>query len=228
MAQDALQLRVSLIQFPGSNCDWDCIDSLKRHFSLDVRPIWHSETNLGKTDAIILPGGFSYGDYLRSGSIAAMSPIMQEVRKFVDKGGPVIGICNGFQILTETRILPGALLKNAGGKFICSNENVSIEDCKSVQTPSLKIGSTLNIPIAHGEGNYFIDAVGLSELKDNGQVLLRYQDNPNGSIDNIAGITSNSGRVWGMMPHPERATDKILGGSEDGLVLWKAFFEACL
>jgi phosphoribosylformylglycinamidine synthase len=204
------------------------VDGLKRHFDVDVQSVWHTEKSLPKSDAIILPGGFSYGDYLRGGSIASMSPIMSEVKSFVTAGGPVIGICNGFQVLTESGILPGVLLKNNSGRFRCSNERLVVSSDSQIRTASLKPVDELDIPVAHGEGNYFISAEGLIKLKDNGQILFRYKDNPNGSVDDIACITSENGRVWGMMPHPERAMDKLIGGSKDGLAIWKAFFEACL
>lgn len=222
-----LKHRIGLVQFLGSNCDWDCIDSLKRHFGIDVITIWHTETSLPKLDGLILPGGFSYGDFLRSGSLASHTKIMAAVKDFVKKGGPVIGICNGFQILTESHILPGALLKNVSGTFICKYQTL-----KGAEGPSgfHKVFSNkdFEIPIAHGEGRYFIDNEGLKKLKDNGQILFRYEENPNGSVDDIAGIVSENGRVIGMMPHPERATDKLIGGSDDGLTILKAFLESCL
>lgn len=206
--------RIGLIRFPGSNCDADCIDSLQRHFSLSATIISHRETELPPLDAIVLPGGFSYGDYLRAGALAALSPIMNEVASFHERGGAIIGICNGFQILCETRLLPGVLLDNAGGRFICRWAPLSFE-----KGPRRFI----RLPIAHGQGRYYAQGETLVKMQDNGQILMRYEsENPNGSIDAIAGITSKDGRIWGLMPHPERACDAILGG-EDGLFVWERF-----
>lgn len=226
--QLAKDIQVTLIQFPGSNCDWDCLDSLQRKYQIDVNVVWHDETQLPKTDAIILPGGFSYGDYLRGGALAAGSPIVREVKSFAKSGGPIIGICNGFQVLTETQLLPGVLLKNELGRFICRNVDLSVNETVHCQTSLKEHNEPLNIPIAHGEGRYFIDQDGHQSLRDKGQILLQYVDNPNGSVGSIAGIVSENGRIWGMMPHPERATDRIMGGSEDGIAIWNAFFEACM
>ncbi len=223
--------RIGLVQFPGSNCDMDCFDVFERHFGLKLTPIWHTETSLPEVNAIILPGGFSYGDYLRSGALASHSPVMASVKQFVDKGGPVAGICNGFQILTESHLLPGALLRNAGRKFICKFVDLATAAGDSTYQRTLH-GRVSRVPIAHGEGRFYIDKAGLSKLKDKGQIVFRYADehgdttgaaNPNGATDNIAGIVSENGRVLGMMPHPERATDKILGGSTDGLAIFEAF-----
>ena len=227
---------VGLIQFPGSNCDADCVDTLKRHFGLETTLVWHTEKTLPKLDAVILPGGFSYGDYLRSGALASHSPVMASVKEFVKKGGPVIGICNGFQILTESHLLPGALLRNASREFICKYVHLQGQTGNSVYS-SMMAGKTLSMPIAHGEGRYYIDPEGLKKLNDKGQVVFRYaavdgkvsdESNPNGATEHIAGIASENGRVFGMMPHPERATDVVMGGSNDGLQVWKAFFASFL
>lgn len=227
---------VGLIQFPGSNCDMDCVDTMRRHFGIETKLVWHTEAGLPKLDAVILPGGFSYGDYLRSGALASHSPVMAAVKEFVQKGGPVIGICNGFQILTESHLLPGALLRNSNRQFICKYVGLAGQHGSSVYS-SMLAGKTLSIPIAHGEGRYYIDADGLKKLNDRGQVVFRYADrsgtvsadtNPNGSLENIAGIVSENGRVFGLMPHPERATDVVMGGSADGLLVWKAFFASFL
>ncbi len=215
--------RIGLVQFPGSNCDMDCIDTFKRHFDLALLPVWHTESSLPQLDAVILPGGFSYGDYLRSGALASHSPIMAAVKSFASRGGAVAGICNGFQILTESHLLPGALLRNGKRKFLCQFEDLVTGEGSSAYHQALA-GKTSRVPIAHGEGRYYIDADGLKRLHDQGQVVFRYKNGaPNDAVDDIAGIVSENGRVMGMMPHPERAADAILGGSDDGLAIWKAF-----
>jgi phosphoribosylformylglycinamidine synthase subunit PurQ / glutaminase len=219
--------RISLVQFPGSNCDMDCLDAMKRHFGVDLQAVWHTEASLPQTDAVILPGGFSYGDYLRSGALASHSPIMASVKTFASRGGPVIGICNGFQILTESHLLPGALLRNAHRKFVCRFVDLATAAGTSTYQKTLA-GKTSRIPVAHGEGRYYIDTDGLKRLKDKGQIAFKYVDNPNGSLDDIAGIVSENGRVMGMMPHPERATDQVLGGSKDGLGILEAFLASFL
>jgi phosphoribosylformylglycinamidine synthase I len=223
--------RVAMLQFPGSNCDADCIDTLSRHFSIKVQPVWHTETSLPATDGIIIPGGFSFGDYLRSGALATHSPVMAAVRDFALKGGAVIGICNGFQILTESRLLPGALLRNASRRFICAWTELGVDKGQSTyhQQMAKKI---LRVPIAHGEGRFYASAETLRQLEGEGQIVFRYVDstgrpteaaNPNGAVGNIAGIVSANGRVLGLMPHPERATDMLMGQSADGLAIWQAF-----
>ncbi|HCD52848.1 MAG TPA: phosphoribosylformylglycinamidine synthase I [Balneolaceae bacterium] len=221
-----------VIVFPGSNCDHDAYHALKHVMNADVKFLWHKDTDLSDIDFLIVPGGFSYGDYLRSGAIARFSPIMQEVVKFAEKGGPVMGICNGFQILLEAGLIPGAMMHNNKLRFVCKSVNIRVENTESMFTSHLKKGQVLNIPVSHGEGNYFIDDDGLKALNDNNQVLFRYTDaegnltdeaNFNGSRDSIAGITNVGGNVLGMMPHPERAMEKILG-SEDG----KPIFDSIL
>jgi phosphoribosylformylglycinamidine synthase len=216
-------LRIGVMQFPGSNCDADCIDSLQRHFGIKAIALWHQEKSLPKLDGIVIPGGFSFGDYLRSGALAAHAPIMNEIKMFADRGGSILGICNGFQILVESQILPGVLLRNLSRTFICRDVNL-IDDKKR----------KLKMPIAHGEGRYWIDEVGLSRLEQSGLIAFRYVDeaggfsangNPNGSVANIAGVFSESKKVLGLMPHPERATDVLMGGSADGLVILKEFLE---
>lgn len=221
-----------VVVFPGSNCDHDAYHAMKHVMNSDVKFLWHKETDLSGVDFLIVPGGFSYGDYLRSGAIARFSPIMQEVVKFAEKGGPVMGICNGFQILLEAGLIPGAMMHNEKLKFVCKNVFIRTESTDSIFTSGLKEGQVLDIPVSHGEGNYFIDGDGLKSLQDNDQVLFRYCDangkltqeaNFNGSIDHIAGICNKGRNVLGMMPHPERAMEKLLG-SVDG----KPIFESIL
>lgn len=235
-----LSSKIGLIQFPGSNCDMDCADILQRHFGISVTLIWHTETKLPKVDGVIIPGGFSYGDYLRSGGLAAHAHIMDDVKAFAKKGGAVIGICNGFQILTEAGLLPGALLKNLSRKFICHHVYLTAAKGSSSYHEQFK-GCRFSNPIAHGDGRYYISDDGLKELEDHDQIVFRYSDkegeiteeaNPNGSVGNIAGIVSKNGRVLGMMPHPERAADDLLslvdGANHDGLKIWSAFLSSCL
>lgn len=221
-----------VIVFPGSNCDHDAYHAMKHVLGCETKFLWHKDTDLSGIDFLIVPGGFSYGDYLRSGAIARFSPIMQEVVKFAEKGGPVMGICNGFQILLEAGLIPGAMMHNHKLRFVCKNVFIRCETTESLFTNSLQKGQVFDIPVSHGEGNYFIDQDGLKSLQDNDQVLFRYSDangeltesaNFNGSIDHIAGITNTGRNVLGMMPHPERAMEKILG-SEDG----KPIFESIL
>jgi phosphoribosylformylglycinamidine synthase len=227
--------RVGILQFPGSNCDMDCISVFRRHFNIDLIKIWHEETALPNVQGLIIPGGFSYGDYLRSGSLASHSPIMKQVQGFAADGGSIIGICNGFQILTESHLLPGILLRNLSRKFICKPVNLRVEDGESRYHRG-QLGNNLTIPIAHGEGRYYIDTAGLKSLIDNQQIVFKYaspsgavsQDsNPNGSLESIAGICSKNGRVLGLMPHPERATDVLLG-SDNGLLVWRSFLATFL
>jgi len=223
-------MKFGVITFPGSNCDQDMLYVLRAKLEQDAVSLWHKDTDLQCADVIVLPGGFSYGDYLRSGAIAKFSPIMQEVVQHAKKGGFVVGICNGFQILTECGLLPGALLHNEQRKFICKNVYITPTTTASALTENLKLGEAYKIPIAHGEGRYFAHAQTLSELQENDQILFQYcradgkvtpDFNPNGSSLNIAGITNKTRNVFGMMPHPERAADSELN-STDGLLLFES------
>jgi phosphoribosylformylglycinamidine synthase len=226
-------MKFGVVVFPGSNCDQDSIYVLETILGQEVVKLWHKDHDLQGVDFIILPGGFSFGDYLRSGAIARFSPIMQEVIQFANKGGYVMGICNGFQILAEAGLVPGALLHNSSRKFICRNIHLKAETNNSIITRSVGLEKALKIPIAHGEGNYFADADTLKRLNDNDQVLFRYCDesgnvtaesNPNGSIENIAGVCNEGRNVFGLMPHPERAADSILG-NQDGLGIFESILK---
>ena len=223
-------MKFGVVIFPGSNCDEDIIHVLGKIMGQQVVRLWHKDHDLQGVDFIILPGGFSFGDYLRSGAIARFSPIMQEVIQFANKGGYVMGICNGFQILTEAGLLPGALLHNKHRKFICHNIYMKPQTAKSLITAQIDPQRALKIPVAHGEGNYFADAELLKQLNDNDQVLFRYCDeagniisdaNPNGSAENIAGVCNADRNVFGFMPHPERAADPLLA-NEDGLAIFES------
>jgi phosphoribosylformylglycinamidine synthase len=209
-------MKFAVIVFPGSNCDVDCYYAVKDGLGEEVEYVWHQEKNLSKYDVIMLPGGFSYGDYLRAGAIARFSPVMEAVREEAEKGKFIIGICNGFQILTEAGLLPGALRKNEGLKFICKTVSIIVENDKTPFTTRLKKGQEILLPIAHGEGNYYVDDKTLRELKENNQIVFRYKENINGSVDRIAGVINKKGNVLGMMPHPERAYAPLLGNT-DGL-----------
>ncbi len=222
-------MKFSVLRFPGSNCDQDCVHALNAIPGASAEYVWHKDTSLAGFDAVVVPGGFSYGDYLRCGAIARFSPIMKAVGEFAAGGGPVIGICNGFQILCECGLLPGALVRNRDLHFVCEHVSLRVERDDSQFTRAAAAGQILNIPIAHGEGCYFADEATLDRLRANGQVLLRYCDpsgqasdasNPNGSRDNIAGIRNEAGNVFGLMPHPERACDPLLG-STDGLAIFQ-------
>ena len=223
-------IKFGVVVFPGSNCDHDCYYVLKDVLQQNVSFVWHKDADVSKFDCLILPGGFSYGDHLRTGVVAKFSPIMQEIRKHADKGKLVIGICNGFQILTESGLLPGVLIRNNSLKFICKYINIRVEDVNSPFTKKAKKGDVLKIPIAHGEGNYFADADMIAALNRNSQILVRYSDekgnitldsNPNGSMENIAGICNKQRNVFGLMPHPERSSEKILG-SVDGRMIFES------
>ena len=223
-------MEVGVVVFPGSNCDHDMYHVLGKVVGFKTTYLWHKEHDLKNCDAIFLPGGFSYGDYLRCGSIARFSPIMQEVAAFTKKGGPVLGICNGFQILTEAHLLPGVLMPNESLKFICDRTRIRVEKNDTVFTKKIEPGTVLDIPIAHRDGNYFIDSEGLKGLEGEGQVVFRYVDgqgevspeaNPNGSLDNIAGICNAGRNVVGMMPHPERVSEALLG-SEEGKIIFES------
>jgi phosphoribosylformylglycinamidine synthase len=220
-------MKFGVIVFPASNCDIDMYYLLKEVYKKDVDTIWHTETDVSQYDIIILPGGFSYGDYLRCGAMSAQSPIMESVEKHAQKGKLVLGVCNGFQVLTERRMLPGALIQNENIKFICDEVYVRVENNKTPFTNQGEVGQLLKIPIAHGEGNYIVDEKTLEEMENNGQILFRYcsesgdaskEYNPNGSISNIAGITNKEGNVLGMMPHPERCGEELLGNVQGKLV----------
>lgn len=214
-------MRFGIIQFPGSNCDQDCHHALATVFGQPTRYIWHKDTGLGGVDCVVLPGGFSYGDYLRTGAIARFSPALKAVADHARAGGLVIGICNGFQILCETHLLPGALIRNRSLKFICDHVRVRVESTNSAFTNAARPGQVLRLPIAHGEGCYFAEPAVLEELRRDDRVLLRYVDNPNGSLDHIAGVCNAGRNVFGLMPHPERASEAILG-SDDGCLIFES------
>lgn len=220
--------RVGVLVFPGSNCDHDMAHAFQSVLGARADYVWHKETNLSGLDAVVLPGGFSYGDYLRCGAIAAQSPVMQAVKEFAAHGGKVLGVCNGFQILTEAALLPGVLMRNSSLKFICRNVWVRVERADTRFTHGLTVGQVLEIPIAHAEGNYFLEADGLRALEDNGQVVFRYcgpdgrvsdDANPNGAAHSIAGIMNLAGNILGMMPHPERAVESLLGSTDGRMIL---------
>jgi phosphoribosylformylglycinamidine synthase subunit PurQ / glutaminase len=227
-------MRFGIVIFPGTNCDRDCWHVVKAVLNCDVDFVWHEERDVSRFDCIILPGGFSYGDYLRVGAIARFSPVMESVRDFAEKGGLVIGICNGFQILVEAGLLPGALVRNKTIHFICKFVNLRVENADTPFTNQCEVGQVLRIPIAHNDGRYFCDKETLKRLERNGQIVFRYctpdgevteEANPNGSVGNIAGIVNEKGNVLGMMPHPERASERLLG-SEDGLFIWRSILSA--
>jgi phosphoribosylformylglycinamidine synthase subunit PurQ / glutaminase len=226
--------KVGVVVFPGSNCDMDAYQAFGSVLNEKVEFLWHKDTSLDSVDVVVLPGGFSYGDYLRAGAIARFSPIMSEVVKFAQKGGLVMGICNGFQVLVEAGLLPGALLRNAGLKFVCKQVYLRTETTVSPFTSALRKGQVLKVPIAHGEGNYYADESTLKGLEDNDQIVFRYSTpdgeitadaNPNGSILNIAGIVNGRRNVLGMMPHPERASEQLLG-SASGVMVLKSVVES--
>jgi phosphoribosylformylglycinamidine synthase subunit PurQ / glutaminase len=225
--------KIGVIVFPGSNCDHDAYHAMKHVMNADTKFLWHKDTDLTDIDLLIVPGGFSYGDYLRSGAIARFSPIMNSVVDYAKKGNPVLGICNGFQIILESGLLPGAMLHNEKLRFVCKNVNIRVESTRSLFTTSMEKGQVINIPVSHGEGNYFIDDTGLASLEENDQIAFRYCDqngslteesNFNGSVSAIAGITNIEGNVLGMMPHPERAMEKVLG-SDDGKLFFDSVFD---
>jgi phosphoribosylformylglycinamidine synthase len=212
-------MRFGVVVFPGSNCDHDAWYAVSHNLGHTAEFIWHDSAALGPVDAIILPGGFSYGDYLRCGAIAKFSPVMTAVREFAARGGLVLGICNGFQVLVESGLLPGALLRNRELKFVCRPVRVRVETTDSPFTSAAQPGQVLTIPVAHGEGCYFADDATLAALRRDNRVVLRYVDNPNGSLDNIAGICNEKRNVMGMMPHPERASDALLGCTDGKVIL---------
>jgi phosphoribosylformylglycinamidine synthase len=226
--------RIGILVFPGSNCDRDCHHAVAQIMGASAHFIWHKDASLPQVDAIIIPGGFSYGDYLRTGAIARFSPVMAAVTRFAEAGGLVLGICNGFQILLEAGLLPGAMLRNRSLSFICRDVRVRVENTATPFTGRCKTGQVLTLPIAHAEGNYYTDPATLSSLKRNNQVIFRYctadgqvtpeadcnpNFNPNGSLDNIAGITNAAGNVLGLMPHPERSAEALLGNEDGRLIL---------
>ncbi len=218
-------MKVGIVVFPGSNCDHDAWYAISQNLHHDAEFIWHESGSLGNVGAIILPGGFSYGDYLRSGAIAKFSPVMSAVRRFASDGGPVLGICNGFQVLTEVGLLPGALVRNANLKFVCRSVDLEVTTPRSLFTQHAFAGQVLTLPVAHGEGCYVADDATLDQLEAEDRVVLRYRDNPNGSERNIAGILNEGRNVMGMMPHPERASDPLLGNT-DGLVILESLLAA--
>ncbi|MHA8110965.1 phosphoribosylformylglycinamidine synthase subunit PurQ [Lactobacillaceae bacterium Melli_B4] len=214
-------MKFAVISFPGSNCDWDMYYAIKDALGESVDMVSSNETDLDQYDGVLIPGGFSYGDYLRSGAIARFAPAMESVKKLAADGKPVLGVCNGFQILTEAGLLPGSLQNNTSMEFISDWASLKVVNNHTMFTNEYKPDQIINIPIAHGEGNYYCDDETLQTLKDNHQIVFTYEDNPNGSCENIAGITNKAGNVLGMMPHPERAVESILGGT-DGLTLFKS------
>jgi phosphoribosylformylglycinamidine synthase I len=226
-------MKLGIVVFPGSNCDQDCYYVINDIFKQTVKYIWHEDISISGFDCIILPGGFSYGDYLRTGSIARFSPVMKTITDFAVKGGSVMGICNGFQILLEAGLLPGVMLRNNGLHFICKYVHIKAENNSTRFTGLYKKGQILRIPIAHNEGNYYIDAPGLAKLKENNQIVFRYSSgsgetddrfNPNGALDDIAGIINKEGNILGMMPHPERSSELELG-SKDGYYIFESLIE---
>lgn len=214
-------MKFAVIVFPGSNCDVDMYHAAKDELGEEAEYVWHDAVSLEGYDAILLPGGFSFGDYLRTGAIARFSPIMKEVIKAAQDGKPVLGVCNGFQILLEAGLLPGGMRRNENLKFVCRPVNLRVENNETMFTSSYEKGEIIQIPVAHGEGNYYCDEETLARLKQNNQIVFTYENNPNGSLENIAGIVNEQGNVLGMMPHPERAVDPLLGGA-DGLNLFKS------
>jgi len=218
-------MKFGVVIFPGSNCDHDCYYSIQSVTGKPVEFIWHQETSVKGFDAVVLPGGFSYGDYLRTGALAKFSPVMQAVKAFADQGGLVIGICNGFQILAEAGMLPGALMRNSNMKYICKFLKLRTVTTDTPFTNRLSANQILNVPIGHGEGNYFADEDTLKQLEDNHQVVFRYLENPNGSLHDIAGIVNSKRNVLGMMPHPDRSSDPLLG-STDGRLIFESMVNA--
>jgi phosphoribosylformylglycinamidine synthase I len=223
-------MKFGVVVFPGSNCDHDTYHVISKVIGQPVEFIWHRQNSIGDCDAILLPGGFSYGDYLRTGAIARFSPVMGAVKEFAALGGIVMGICNGFQILCEAGLLPGALMRNANLKFVCEHINMRVETTDTPFTTLCQKGQVLSVPIAHGDGNYFCDAATLEELKRENRIVFRYSDahgvltdkaNPNGSLENIAGIVNRERNVIGLMPHPERASEELLG-SNDGRIIFNS------
>lgn len=218
-------MKAGIVVFPGSNCDHDAWYAVSCNLHQQAEFIWHDRSSLGDVDAVILPGGFSYGDYLRCGAIAKFSPVMRAVKKFAQEGGPVLGLCNGFQVLTECGLLPGALVRNASLKFVCRTIPLEVVTAASPFTNQATPGQTLHIPIAHGEGCYVADEKTLDQMEAEDRIVFRYRDNPNGSMRGIAGILNEERNVMGMMPHPERASDPLVGNT-DGLVILRSLAAA--
>ena len=216
--------RVGVVVFPGTNCELD-VEFAVEQLGGRAELLWHGDDSTKGVDAVVIPGGFAHGDYLRTGAIARFSPVMRAIEEFSMAGGPVVGICNGFQVLCEARLLPGALQKNAGLKFLCETVALRVETTSTALTGEARVGDVLRIPINHFEGNYSCDSRTLAELRAEERVVVRYVDNPNGSLDDIAGICNATGNVVGLMPHPERASDALLGSS-DGVVLLKSLLAA--
>jgi phosphoribosylformylglycinamidine synthase I len=219
-----MSVRIGVVAFPGTNCEHDTVAGFER-VGATATLVWHQEDHLEGLDAVVLPGGFAHGDYLRPGAIARFAPVMDALAKFAAAGGPVLGICNGFQVLTEAGMLPGALVKNRGLRFVCAPTTVRVESTRSVLTRGLEAGAELRIPVNHFSGSYVCDAETLAALRAEDRVVLRYVENPNGSVDDIAGVASAEGNVVGIMPHPERASDALMG-SVDGLALLRAVVAA--
>jgi phosphoribosylformylglycinamidine synthase I len=219
-----MTVRIGVVQFPGTNCELDVVwvmEELGAHAEL----CWHGDATINGVDAVVLPGGFAHGDYLRTGALARFSPVMSAVTEFAAAGGPVVGICNGFQVLTEARLLPGGLQKNAGLKFLCTTIELRVETTDTVLTNACEVGQRLQVPINHFEGNYVCDRATLDQLRADDRVVVRYTENPNGSLDDIAGVCNEGRNVVGLMPHPERASDAILG-SADGVVMLRSLLAA--
>ena len=215
-------MKFAVLVFPGSNCDIDMFHAIKDELREEVEYVWHTATSLEGFDGVLVPGGFSYGDYLRCGAMANQSNIMTALKEFAAQGKPVLGVCNGFQILTEAGLLPGALIRNKNLKFMCRTVQLKVENNNTLFTNGYEAGEVISIPIAHGEGNYYCDDETLASLQDNNQIVFTYEgENPNGSLADIAGIINKKGNVLGMMPHPERAANEIVGGA-DGLKLFKS------
>ncbi|HEU5151828.1 MAG TPA: phosphoribosylformylglycinamidine synthase subunit PurQ [Iamia sp.] len=214
---------VGVVQFPGSNCELDVIEAVTA-LGAEGRLLWHGDSSVDGVDAVVVPGGFAHGDYLRPGAIARFSPVVGAIADFARSGGPVVGICNGFQVLTEAGLLPGALRKNEGLRFLCTTVELEVASNRSALTASVAVGRVLRVPINHFEGAYTVDEDTLRQLIDNDQIVLRYVDNPNGSVDSIAGVSNEAGNVVGLMPHPERASSELLG-SADGVPLLRSLLD---
>ena len=219
-----MSARVGVVQFPGTNCELDVAWAIEA-LGAAAELCWHADATVNGVDAVVVPGGFAHGDYLRTGALARFSPVMTAVTAFAAAGGPVVGICNGFQVLTEAQLLPGALQKNAGLKFLCETVELRVETTSTVLTSACELGQTLRVPINHFEGNYVCDQATLDELRGDDRIVVRYVENPNGSLDDIAGICNEHRNVVGLMPHPERASDAMLG-SADGIVLLRSLLAA--